>query len=88
MTSHHSDNLTCSANRCTAAARWELRWNNPKLHPPERRKVWLACDEHREHLADFLNRRAFLREIEPIQTAVEPTSGVDPATDPTTQDPK
>lgn len=42
---------------------WEVRWNNPKLHTPERRKVWLACGEHREYLADFLNRRGFLREV-------------------------
>lgn len=75
MTSHHSDNSRCSAKSCTADARWELRWNNPKLHTPERRKVWLACDEHREYLADFLNRRAFLREIAPFRP--------DPETDPT-----
>ncbi len=37
---------------------WELLWNNPKLHTPERRKVWLACDEHRESLSDFLGARA------------------------------
>jgi hypothetical protein len=40
-----------------------LRWNNPKLHPPERRKTWLACDEHRESLGAFLDRRGFLREV-------------------------
>jgi hypothetical protein len=66
MTSHHSDSFRCSAKSCTAEARWALRWNNPKLHPPERRKTWLACEEHREYLADFLNRRSFLREIEPF----------------------
>jgi hypothetical protein len=42
---------------------WELRWNNPKLHEPERRKVWLACEEHRGSLADFLGARSFLREV-------------------------
>jgi hypothetical protein len=42
---------------------WELRWNNPKLHPPERRKVWLACDAHRDHLRNFLDLRGFLREV-------------------------
>jgi hypothetical protein len=52
----------CSAKGCQNAATWMLRWNNPKIHSPERRKVWLACDEHREHLADFLNRRGMLRE--------------------------
>ena len=28
--------LVCSARGCRAEARWALRWNNPKLHPPER----------------------------------------------------
>ena len=63
------DKLVCSSRGCSAEARWELRWNNPKLHPPERRKVWLACDEHREHLSDFLGRRGFLREVEPVSDA-------------------
>jgi hypothetical protein len=53
----------CSAKGCTAGAIWELRWNNPKLHTPERRKVWLACDEHRRSLANFLGLRGFLIEV-------------------------
>lgn len=56
---------TCSAKGCQAPAEHELRWNNPKLHPPERRKVWLACEEHREHLSGFLGARGFLREVAP-----------------------
>lgn len=55
----------CSAKGCTTPALWELRWNNPKLHTPERRKVWLACEEHRTTLGDFLGARGFLREVEP-----------------------
>jgi hypothetical protein len=43
-----------------------LRWNNPKLHPPERRKTWLACDAHLSGLQDFLAVRGFLREVAPI----------------------
>jgi hypothetical protein len=58
--------LICSAKGCRASAVWQLRWNNPKLHPPERRKIWLACDEHRESLSEFLDRRGFLREVEPV----------------------
>jgi hypothetical protein len=61
-----ADVLVCSARGCRAPAGWALAWNNPKLHPPERRKTWLACDEHRGQLADFLTRRGFLREITPI----------------------
>ncbi|MGI9155853.1 MAG: hypothetical protein ACR2FG_04355 [Marmoricola sp.] len=58
--------LTCSARGCRAEAGWDLLWNNPKLHTPERRKSWLACDEHRQSLADFLAARAFLREVRPL----------------------
>jgi hypothetical protein len=53
----------CSAKDCRTAAVWVLAWNNPKLHPPERRKTWLACDEHREHLAAFLGMRGFLKDV-------------------------
>ena len=56
---------TCSAKGCQAPAIWELLWNNPKLHTPERRKVWLACDEHRPSLSDFLAARQFLKDVVP-----------------------
>lgn len=58
--------LVCSAKGCRKAARWSLLWNNPKLHTPDRRKSWLACDEHRQSLADFLGARSFLRAVEPL----------------------
>ncbi len=54
----------CSARGCGTPARYALRWNNPKLHPPERRKTWMACPEHRDRLAEFLSARGFLREVE------------------------
>lgn len=53
----------CSAKGCREAARWVLVWNNPKIHTPDRRKTWLACDDHREHLSTFLGKRDFLREV-------------------------
>ncbi|MFI7426906.1 hypothetical protein ACIBPB_07965 [Micromonospora sp. NPDC049836] len=55
--------LICSARGCRAPARWELRWNNPRLHEPDRRKTWLACPDHRESLGGFLDARGFLREV-------------------------
>jgi len=61
-----SEPVVCSAKGCRAPAVWALRWNNPKLHPPERRKTWLTCDEHREHLSGFLSARGFLREVERV----------------------
>jgi fluoroacetyl-CoA thioesterase len=56
------DALICSAKGCRAPACWALQWNNPKLHDPDRRKTWLACDDHRSSLAAFLDARGFLRE--------------------------
>jgi hypothetical protein len=55
----------CSAKGCARSATVALRWNNPRLHPPERRKTWLACDEHETSLSQFLGARGFLRETEP-----------------------
>ena len=56
----------CSAKGCGRPAMWALRWNNPKIHTPDRRKTWLACAEHKDSLSDFLERRSFLREVEPF----------------------
>ena len=56
----------CSARDCQQLASWVLAWNNPRIHTPERRKTWTACDEHREFLADFLGRRGFLKETMPL----------------------
>ena len=59
------DELVCSRRGCRAEATWGLLWNNPKLHTPDRRKVWLACDLHREHLTQFLDVRGFLQSVVP-----------------------
>ena len=61
--------LTCSAKGCSAPAAWSLLWNNPRLHAAERRKSWLACEEHRSTLGDFLSARGFLRDVEPAPAA-------------------
>lgn len=58
--------LDCSARGCRAEATWGVLWNNPRLHTPVRRKVWLACDEHREHLEEYLRVRAFWKETVPV----------------------
>jgi hypothetical protein len=55
----------CSAKGCRQRATWALSWNNPRLHTPDRRKVWLACSEHLPRLSDFLSSRGFLREQTP-----------------------
>lgn len=56
------EGLVCSGKGCTAAATWDLQWNNAKIHTPDRRKHWLACDQHRESLTSFLGSRGFLRD--------------------------
>ncbi|MET9960886.1 hypothetical protein ABZ128_17845 [Streptomyces sp. NPDC006326] len=67
-----SDVPTCSAKGCRDAAVWVLAWNNPKLHTPERRKTWLACEEHREHLSRFLGVRGFLKDVVKLDEWVQP----------------
>ena len=60
----------CSAKDYQRPAVWALRWNNPKVHTPERRKVWLACDEHRDYLRDYLAARDFpVRVVEGLPEA-------------------
>lgn len=66
MTETGPDTPVCSARGCQAAATRQLLWNNPKLHTPERRKVWLACDDHEQSLSDFLSARGFLKDVEPF----------------------
>ena len=53
----------CSAKGCRTDAAHAVVWRNPKLHVEGRRKVWLACDEHRQSLADFVAMRGFLIEV-------------------------
>jgi hypothetical protein len=61
-----SSPLRCSARGCRARATVDLGWRNPNLHAAGRVKHWLACDQHADHLADFLGRRGFLLAREPI----------------------
>jgi hypothetical protein len=43
-----------------------VEWNNPKIHTPDRRKTWLACDEHEPTLRRFLDARGFYKETLPL----------------------
>ncbi|MEZ0076440.1 hypothetical protein [Planotetraspora sp. GP83] len=61
-----SEPLVCSARGCGAAAVYAVVWNNPKIHTPEREKVWMACEDHRQSLADFLDARGFFRRVDPL----------------------
>lgn len=58
--------ITCSAKGCRKDAEYGLLWNNPKLHTPERRKAWMACQEHAGSLAGYLQKRGFLKGSIPV----------------------
>jgi hypothetical protein len=59
-----SEPVVCAARGCQAMALYAVVWNNPKIHRPERERVWLACEAHRRWLADYLDVRGFLRRVE------------------------
>lgn len=81
----HDDDLVgdleCSSRGCRATAAWALLWNNPRIHTPERRKVWLACDDHRDHLERFLGNRSFLKDTVPVDGLAEALAVLPGATD-------
>lgn len=54
---------TCSRAGCRDEASWVLQWRNPKIHTPERKKQWLACDAHLDVLRTFLEDRSFPLEV-------------------------
>lgn len=60
----------CARKGCRRAAQWSIRWNNPKVHTADRLKVWLACDEHRAWLEDYLSVRGFFRDTVRFQPEV------------------
>lgn len=56
----------CSAKDCRAEAVHVLVWNNPKVHASDREKTWVACEDHRQHLSQFLELRGFLQRVDPL----------------------
>ena len=66
MTASGPDELVCSAKGCQQPAAFQVVWTNPKIHTPDRRKIWLACPEHRQYLSEYLSRKDFLREVVPL----------------------
>lgn len=70
----------CSRKGCREAAQWQLLWNNPRIHTPERRKIWLACGDHRGWLEEYLQTRDLWKQTLPLADAPAPTdtgSGTD-----------
>lgn len=74
MNEDSADEVVCSAKGCRLPASYVLVWNNPSLHTPDREKTWVACEQHRRSLADFLDLRGFLRRVDPLEPdPLEPT---------------
>jgi len=63
--------IRCSAVGCARAAEFRVNWRNPRIHGPERVKVWLACAEHRETLADYLGTRGFPVHVTPLDVELD-----------------
>ena len=57
----------CSRKACGQSASWQLLWNNPRIHTPERRKAWLACSGHREWLEEYLTTRGLWKQTLPLE---------------------
>ncbi len=56
----------CSRKNCRAPALWQVLWNNPRLHTPERRKAWGACADHRTWFEEYLGERGLWKETLPL----------------------
>ena len=63
MSPQPQEQLICSAKGCRATGTRAVVWRNPRLHTADRRKVWLACPGHEQHLSDFVGMRGFLLEV-------------------------
>ncbi|MFE1645243.1 hypothetical protein [Microbacterium sp. P01] len=53
----------CSRAGCRVPARWRVEWRNPRIHAADRRKTWVACDDHVAYLREFLAAREFPVEV-------------------------
>ena len=62
---------TCSRAGCREPASWNVNWRNPRIHTPDRVKIWLACDEHRDYLNDYLAARDFPVVTTPLAEQVD-----------------
>lgn len=53
----------CARAECRAEATHHIVWRNPRIHSEDRRKIWLACDEHVGFLSEYLRTRDFPVEV-------------------------
>lgn len=52
----------------------QVVWRNPRIHAADRRKVWLACDEHVDYLHDYLADRQFPVAVQPFPAPHDATA--------------
>lgn len=64
--------LVCSAKACRNVAVWAVQWRNPRIHDETRRKVWTACEDHRDWLQEFLLARSFPVTVVPLSESPGP----------------
>jgi len=62
----------CSRAGCRAEAQWQVIWRNPRIHGPERRKIWAACPVHVGFLRDYLAARDFPVSVAPFDAEPVP----------------
>lgn len=60
------DPVICSRASCRAVAQWRVDWRNPRIHSPDRVKTWVACEDHRDYLRDYLAARSFPVSVHPL----------------------
>ena len=68
QTPESSGFTVCSRKGCREQATVQLLWNNPKIHTAERRKIWVACDEHEQWLQDYLQSRSLWKSTLPLNS--------------------
>lgn len=64
--SEHVADAICSRAGCRATALWRIDWRNPRIHTADRRKTWVACDDHVGYLREFLAARDFPLTVTPL----------------------
>ena len=62
---------TCSRAGCRNPAVWNVNWRNPRIHGPDRVKIWLACSEHGDYLYHYLEARNFPVVVTPLAHPLE-----------------
>lgn len=60
----------CSRAGCTEMPSWAIHWRNPKIHAPDRTKIWLSCVGHREYFEAYLGQKGF-----PVASHPHPQGG-------------